>query len=390
MATVVNRQHGSPQPPTRSASKLRPSSFSIESLVSKDTNDRSEPATEPPRTCSPCSGGSTSPARDHGPSPSLSPQSALNSPIASPTESPNSFSVPIFSRPDPRTALSSQLFASQLNASQFLGAEFRNHESSFIGPSLKDHFPIGINFLSKGAELMNLSLKHQLETVGHTLSLGHRHPPPGLAIPQPLTPSHHHDEHSEILSRGGTEAGRLFPGDSVHRGSGLLSHSPAHLGRSSILNSINGMPPSLKRDQGYGVYPWLMARNRLLSTGHGRYPGHEFPHAAFLFHPPFRKPKRIRTAFSPSQLLRLEQAFEKNHYVVGAERKQLAAGLNLTETQVKVWFQNRRTKYKRIKAEEDGEKEATRTCNSNKDSHHVAKWRMETQQDMTENNNCDN
>ena len=49
---------------------------------------------------------------------------------------------------------------------------------------------------------------------------------------------------------------------------------------------------------------------------------------------PYRKPKRIRTAFSPNQLLKLEQAFEKNHYVVGAERKQLAASLNLTETQV--------------------------------------------------------
>ncbi|KAG9330048.1 hypothetical protein JZ751_027451 [Albula glossodonta] len=35
-----------------------------------------------------------------------------------------------------------------------------------------------------------------------------------------------------------------------------------------------------------------------------------------LLHGPFsRKPKRIRTAFSPSQLLRLERAFEKNHYV---------------------------------------------------------------------------
>jgi hypothetical protein len=49
---------------------------------------------------------------------------------------------------------------------------------------------------------------------------------------------------------------------------------------------------------------------------------------------PFRKPKRIRTAFSPSQLLKLEHAFEKNHYVVGAERKQLAQSLSLTETQV--------------------------------------------------------
>ncbi|VDN27769.1 unnamed protein product [Dibothriocephalus latus] len=48
-----------------------------------------------------------------------------------------------------------------------------------------------------------------------------------------------------------------------------------------------------------------------------------------------RKPKRIRTAFSPSQLLRLENAFETNHYVVGQERKKLAESLSLTETQVR-------------------------------------------------------
>ena len=51
---------------------------------------------------------------------------------------------------------------------------------------------------------------------------------------------------------------------------------------------------------------------------------------------PFRKPKRIRTAFSPSQLLQLEKAFDKNHYVVGQERKELASSLSLTETQVRV------------------------------------------------------
>lgn len=53
----------------------------------------------------------------------------------------------------------------------------------------------------------------------------------------------------------------------------------------------------------------------------------------FLLHP-FRKPKRVRTAFSPSQLLKLEHAFESNQYVVGAERKALAQALNLSETQV--------------------------------------------------------
>ncbi|KAK0425522.1 hypothetical protein QR680_009244 [Steinernema hermaphroditum] len=68
-----------------------------------------------------------------------------------------------------------------------------------------------------------------------------------------------------------------------------------------------------------------------------------------LFMQPLRKNKRIRTAFSPSQLVHLEKAFESNHYVIGNERKQLASKLALTETQVKVWFQNRRTKQKRVK-----------------------------------------
>lgn len=53
---------------------------------------------------------------------------------------------------------------------------------------------------------------------------------------------------------------------------------------------------------------------------------------------PFRKPKRVRTAFSPSQLLKLEHAFEGNHYVVGSERKALAQQLSLSETQVKNEF----------------------------------------------------
>ncbi|CAH3122590.1 homeobox protein GBX-2-like [Pocillopora verrucosa] len=60
-----------------------------------------------------------------------------------------------------------------------------------------------------------------------------------------------------------------------------------------------------------------------------------------------RRTRRVRTAFTPFQLLCLETSFEKNHYVVGSERKQLASYLKLSETQVKVWFQNRRTKWKR-------------------------------------------
>ncbi|ELR52364.1 Homeobox protein EMX1 [Bos mutus] len=103
----------------------------------------------------------------------------------------------------------------------------------------------------------------------------------------------------------------------------------------------------------------------------------DVPQDGLLLHGPFaRKPKRIRTAFSPSQLLRLERAFEKNHYVVGAERKQLAGSLSLSETQVKVWFQNRRTKYKRQKLEEEGPESEQKK----KGSHHINRWRIATKQ----------
>ncbi|KAG8518720.1 Ventral anterior homeobox 2 [Galemys pyrenaicus] len=59
------------------------------------------------------------------------------------------------------------------------------------------------------------------------------------------------------------------------------------------------------------------------------------------------RPKRTRTSFTAEQLYRLELEFQRCPYVVGRERTELARQLNLSETQVKVWFQNRRTKQKK-------------------------------------------
>ncbi|XP_050716468.1 homeobox protein lin-39-like isoform X1 [Eriocheir sinensis] len=57
--------------------------------------------------------------------------------------------------------------------------------------------------------------------------------------------------------------------------------------------------------------------------------------------------KRPRTAFTASQIKALEQEFEKNKYLSVSKRLQLSKQLKLTETQIKIWFQNRRTKWKR-------------------------------------------
>lgn len=60
--------------------------------------------------------------------------------------------------------------------------------------------------------------------------------------------------------------------------------------------------------------------------------------------------RRKRTAFTSSQLLELEKEFIAKKYLSLNERSDIARLLNLSEMQIKIWFQNRRAKWKRIKA----------------------------------------
>ncbi|XP_054014146.1 uncharacterized protein LOC128895509 [Hylaeus anthracinus] len=91
------------------------------------------------------------------------------------------------------------------------------------------------------------------------------------------------------------------------------------------------------------------------------------------------KLKRVRTIFTAEQLERLEGEFARQQYMVGPERLYLAHALRLTEAQVKVWFQNRRIKWRKHHHEQQSQRvhEFQRTLTSSlehEDSNETDKW----------------
>ena len=59
------------------------------------------------------------------------------------------------------------------------------------------------------------------------------------------------------------------------------------------------------------------------------------------------KVRNPRTIYSSGQIQQLELRFQRTQYLALPERAELASALGLTQTQVKIWFQNRRSKYKK-------------------------------------------
>uniref|UniRef100_A0A3Q0R0K1 Homeobox domain-containing protein n=1 Tax=Amphilophus citrinellus TaxID=61819 RepID=A0A3Q0R0K1_AMPCI len=64
---------------------------------------------------------------------------------------------------------------------------------------------------------------------------------------------------------------------------------------------------------------------------------------------PLHKRKGGQVRFSNDQTIELEKKFETQKYLSPPERKRLAKMLQLSERQVKTWFQNRRAKWRRLK-----------------------------------------
>ncbi|XP_066581860.1 uncharacterized protein [Prorops nasuta] len=91
------------------------------------------------------------------------------------------------------------------------------------------------------------------------------------------------------------------------------------------------------------------------------------------------KLKRVRTIFTAQQLARLEGEFARQQYMVGPQRLSLAYDLRLTEAQVKVWFQNRRIKWRKVHHEQQSQRvhefhRSLGTSLEQEDSNETDKW----------------
>ncbi|XP_025006063.2 homeobox protein Nkx-6.1 [Gallus gallus] len=99
------------------------------------------------------------------------------------------------------------------------------------------------------------------------------------------------------------------------------------------------------------------------------------PHQGSILLDKDGKRKHTRPTFSGQQIFALEKTFEQTKYLAGPERARLAYSLGMTESQVKVWFQNRRTKWRKkhaaematAKKKQDSETERLKGASDNED-----------------------
>ncbi|XP_056328232.1 T-cell leukemia homeobox protein 2 isoform X1 [Danio aesculapii] len=142
----------------------------------------------------------------------------------------------------------------------------------------------------------------------------------------------------------------------AHRPMPPPPHQPTAGHPPGIAAGIPTMPtvPSMGSPHSF-TFPWMessrrFAKDRLTAAlspfSVTRRIGHPYQNRT----PPKRK--KPRTSFSRVQICELEKRFHRQKYLASAERATLAKALKMTDAQVKTWFQNRRTKWRRQTAEE--------------------------------------
>ncbi|XP_071370400.1 homeobox protein Dlx4a-like isoform X1 [Centroberyx affinis] len=160
---------------------------------------------------------------------------------------------------------------------------------------------------------------------------GHQQPSPGL--------SHNHypvhglhavgpSQHDGPFSSGASSYGRP------------LGYPPYH-------SPVSAHHPGAYLPYQHGGHGGALGHTRLEDAEHDK-PTAVIENGEVRLNGKGKKIRKPRTIYSSLQLQALNQRFQQTQYLALPERADLAAKLGLTQTQVKIWFQNKRSKYKKI------------------------------------------
>ncbi|XP_076368925.1 T-cell leukemia homeobox protein 3-like [Tachypleus tridentatus] len=237
------------------------------------------------------------------------PRSARDASLSSPAGSPSSPSEPSVSPPHPHAVTKPKL---SFSISRLLGEEKKMEDNK--SPSLD----LELNCMQ--CDNPQVSYYESISNLNVTCSSGL----PSLHLNSIKAPiSHNFMPSFDSLTMNGAGSVIRVP-----------AHRPAPLPFSSAFPWMGPAQPLVK-DRIQALPPVTTRRI-----------GHPYQNRT----PPKRK--KPRTSFTRMQICELEKRFHKQKYLASAERAALAKQLKMTDAQVKTWFQNRRTKWRRQTAEE--------------------------------------